>query len=205
VIIPALSSNPYEDLLATHENQVILTVVNGRPMYGDQPLMQSFPFLTGKENVTICGIPKTIAWAIPTNHVILGYASVAQMTNELIAAYNASSPQVAPFAHYDRCTTIPKQARDTAPAITSPLALSQNYPNPFNPSTTISFSIPVDGTVFLAVYDALGREVAMLVDETRTAGQYSVHFDATDLPSGSYICRLTAGGQTLTRWMTLAR
>ncbi len=71
--------------------------------------------------------------------------------------------------------------------------LCQNYPNPFNPSTVIGYSIAAAGHVKLAVYDILGSEVAVLVDETKSAGRYSVKFDASGLNSGLYIYRITTG------------
>lgn len=72
-------------------------------------------------------------------------------------------------------------------------SLKQNYPNPFNPSTTISFSIPNEEFVSLIVYNSLGEEVAELVKETKSAGNYSVTFDASGLSSGVYIYRLSTG------------
>jgi len=71
--------------------------------------------------------------------------------------------------------------------------LSQNYPNPFNPSTVIKFQIPNDGIVKLAVYDVLGREVNMLVNNFQPAGAYEVKFNASVLASGVYFYRLTVG------------
>ncbi|MGE5353226.1 MAG: T9SS type A sorting domain-containing protein, partial [Acidobacteriota bacterium] len=71
--------------------------------------------------------------------------------------------------------------------------LAQNYPNPFNPSTTISYSLKKEGNVKLTVYDALGKIVAVVVDEFKPAGSYSAKFDARSLPSGIYIYRLEAG------------
>ena len=71
--------------------------------------------------------------------------------------------------------------------------LSQNYPNPFNPSTKINYELPVDSDVTLMVYDVLGREVATLVSELKTAGTYSVTFDAGRLSSGIYFYRIKAG------------
>ncbi len=73
-------------------------------------------------------------------------------------------------------------------------SLVQNYPNPFNPQTAIDFSLLALSNVTLKVYDILGREVATLINnEKKDAGKYSVQFDATNLPSGIYIYKLTAG------------
>jgi hypothetical protein len=70
-------------------------------------------------------------------------------------------------------------------------SLKQNYPNPFNPSTTISYQTPTAGHVILQVFDALGREVASLVNEEKQAGTYNIIFNAQNLPSGIYIYRIT--------------
>lgn len=74
-------------------------------------------------------------------------------------------------------------------------ALYQNYPNPFNPTTTIRYSIPDAGAVpvSLIMYNILGQEVATLINEEKTAGNYEVKFDARGYASGIYIYRLTAG------------
>jgi hypothetical protein len=71
--------------------------------------------------------------------------------------------------------------------------LSQNYPNPFNPSTTIKFELPKASHVSLTVYDILGREVTVLVNEKRDAGVHEVKFDGSNLASGVYFYRLKAG------------
>ena len=80
--------------------------------------------------------------------------------------------------------------RGTVPATYS---LSQNYPNPFNPTTEISYQVSGNSGVKLAVYDILGREVAVLVNERKAAGSYTVKFNASGLASGVYLCRLQAG------------
>jgi len=72
-------------------------------------------------------------------------------------------------------------------------ALNQNYPNPFNPVTQIKYQVPTASKVTLKVYDILGREVATLVDQVRTAGVYSVSFNGSSLSSGVYFYRMTAG------------
>jgi len=83
--------------------------------------------------------------------------------------------------------------------------LESSYPNPFNPSTTIRFSLPESAPVRLAVYDVLGRQVLMLLDGTREAGTHEVVFDASDLPSGTYLYRLETPQGSYVRTMLLAK
>lgn len=84
-------------------------------------------------------------------------------------------------------------------------ALGQNYPNPFNPVTTIGFELPDAGKVRLAVFDVLGREVAVLVDGPKPAGLHQVRFHAAALPSGSYLYRLDTAQGTMTRQLVLMK
>jgi len=72
-------------------------------------------------------------------------------------------------------------------------ALYQNYPNPFNPVTNIKFDIPNETNVKLVVYDLLGREVSVLVNETKKPGTYTAVWGSENVPSGVYIYKLTAG------------
>ncbi|MEG8948175.1 T9SS type A sorting domain-containing protein [Rosettibacter firmus] len=82
--------------------------------------------------------------------------------------------------------------------------LLSNYPNPFNPSTRITYSLPEASFVTLKVYDILGREIVTLVNETKPSGKYAVEFDASKLPSGTYIYQLTAGNnQTIKKMLLL--
>ncbi|MCK6605833.1 MAG: T9SS type A sorting domain-containing protein [Ignavibacteriaceae bacterium] len=91
------------------------------------------------------------------------------------------------------------------PSAPSDYALQQNYPNPFNPSTSITYSIPESGNVNLAIFDILGKEVAVLVDEKKAPGTYTVKFDASGLNSGLYIYRLTSGSFTQARKLVLLK
>jgi hypothetical protein len=83
--------------------------------------------------------------------------------------------------------------------------LQQNYPNPFNSISEIRYQISDIRTVKLAVFDLLGREVAVLVDAVEAPGEYRVRWDAGRLPSGVYLYRLEVNGRSLTRKMTLVR
>lgn len=83
--------------------------------------------------------------------------------------------------------------------------LSQNYPNPFNPSTTIEYSIPKNAEVTLKIYDIVGREVATLVNEYKSTGKYIVNWNASNLASGPYFYRLSAGDFTQTKKMFLVK
>jgi hypothetical protein len=85
-----------------------------------------------------------------------------------------------PVASFETSVTTPPLA----------LALHQNYPNPFNPSTRITYAIPEAAEVQLAVYDVLGRRAAVLLQARQVAGVHTTMFDARDLPSGMYFCRL---------------
>jgi hypothetical protein len=94
---------------------------------------------------------------------------------------------------------------DRGPETVGRMELAQNFPNPFNPSTVIGFNLQSSHVTSLTVYDMLGREVAVLVNGSMPAGAHSVTFDASGLSSGTYIYRLEAGGQVLTRRMTLVK
>lgn len=83
--------------------------------------------------------------------------------------------------------------------------LQQNYPNPFNPSTTLVYDVPSRSRITLKVYNALGQEVATLVDEERMAGTYSVVWDAQGVASGTYWTRMTADGKSVVQKMILLK
>ncbi|NQV29679.1 MAG: T9SS type A sorting domain-containing protein [Candidatus Marinimicrobia bacterium] len=84
-------------------------------------------------------------------------------------------------------------------------SLSNNYPNPFNPSTMISYEIPTTEQVRLSVYNVLGQEVMVLVNDVQTAGAHNVQFQAGTLASGIYMYRLEAGSFTSTHKMILMK
>lgn len=84
-------------------------------------------------------------------------------------------------------------------------SLKQNYPNPFNPSTTIEYSVPSNSFVSLKVYDIQGREVATVINKQQDAGSYITTWNASNVSSGVYFYKLTAGSYTQTKKMLLSK
>jgi hypothetical protein len=91
------------------------------------------------------------------------------------------------------------------PGVPVSYKLEQNYPNPFNPTTVINFTIPKAANVTLKVYNAVGQEVATLVNEFKTASSYQVDFNASKLASGVYFYTINAGSFTQTKKMMLLK
>jgi hypothetical protein len=84
-------------------------------------------------------------------------------------------------------------------------SLEQNYPNPFNPSTTIQYSVPETGWIKLSVFNAIGQEVGILVNEEKQIGTYRIEFNASNLTSGIYYYKIQSGNFVETRKMVLLR
>jgi hypothetical protein len=100
----------------------------------------------------------------------------------------------------DSPTSVPGDKN--VPAVFS---LNQNYPNPFNPSTTIEYALPEARQVRLEVFNAIGERVALLIDARQDAGTYRSRFDASALPSGVYLYRLSAGRDVSVKRMILMK
>jgi plastocyanin len=98
-------------------------------------------------------------------------------------------------------TGVPNQLQ----TIPHELSLTQNYPNPFNPTTTISFSLPQATHVSLTIYNLIGQEAEILVDEDRPTGNYSVVWNSGNLASGVYFYRLQTGTTILTKKLVLMK
>jgi hypothetical protein len=129
------------------------------------------------------------------------------MVHDLMSAENANILVVG--AADVNCPIVqvsnPTAVRDDQSSHPAEYALEQNYPNPFNPTTNISYKIPQSGFVSMKVYDALGEEVATLVNEVKPVGNYIVHFNAAGLASGVYFYRLRAGDFTQNHKMILLK
>ncbi len=118
-----------------------------------------------------------------------------QITSVLINGYR-------PYYENSELTSVEQEPANAAPSV---FELQQNYPNPFNPTTEIRYQISEVSHVMLKVYDVLGREVATLVNEKLQAGEYSVSWDAQDIPSGVYFYRLTSDEFQFTKKMLVMK
>jgi len=130
-----------------------------------------------------------------------------RLSTEPCAPSTFASPTAGWAGGYDLgriLTFVPDPAtsvRDAESGRPQEFRLSQNYPNPFNPSTVIRFQLPVDNHVTLKVYDLLGREVAVLVDEKKPAGTHEVTWNGSGLGSGLYFYRIEAHGKNGTSYV----
>ena len=121
--------------------------------------------------------------------------------------FTASGNYISNFSHNTSFTDIQWPGATSVDDLTIPreFNLAQNYPNPFNPATKIQFSIPSNQNVNIAVYDVLGNKVAELINEFKSAGTYSVNFDASSLSSGIYLYRIISNNFVQTNKMMLVK
>jgi len=91
------------------------------------------------------------------------------------------------------------------PVLPDKFILHQNYPNPFNTSTVITYELPNSGFVTIRVLDVLGNVIGKLVDEEKPSGEYSINFNASNLPSGIYFYRITSGKFTATKKLIILK
>ena len=101
--------------------------------------------------------------------------------------------------------SLPTNIEESNKITSNKFVLDQNYPNPFNPETVISYQLPMNSDVNLKVFDMLGREVATLVDEERSEGEYKVNFNSSNLPSGIYLYQIIAGNYIQSKKMLIIK
>lgn len=122
-----------------------------------------------------------------------------------LGSHNYSEYRDTPILMFDLVGSSPNSNEEITEEFPRTLSLSQNYPNPFNPSTRISFSLPQAGFAQLSIFNVLGQKVAILVDEVKKAGNYTVSFNATSLSSGIYFYRLETAGNSIVKKMMLIK
>lgn len=150
-------------------------------------------FQLHRDSITTINITDNIAFPI--------FLSI-DIDNELIVLGSLYSEGYSIWTKRIATTSI---AHDNNIEIPQKVTLNSNYPNPFNPSTIIGYSLPQSGFVQLKVYDVLGREVAVLVNEQQKPGNHEVQFDASGLSSGIYFYKLRSEGFIQTKKMLLLR
>jgi hypothetical protein len=153
-------------------------------------------------NGSVWSSPINISGAIDKENSVSSYiASDPQGNLHVVWVSFGNEWPIAPAVYYTYHNSVVEVRENQPPMPPLKFALEQNYPNPFNPSTVITYSIPTQSLVTLAVYDILGREIATLLDSRQLPGQHSVLFDARDIASGVYFYQLKANGEVATRKM----
>jgi hypothetical protein len=186
----------YTDLYYTYSEDGGQTFVTPGILKGDANVMEQYPEL-GRV-IQIDGNQATVHYLYQQD-ALPGIA----VFNGQVAGQNSWSTDTQWL--YDSMTfTLTTDVKGNNNVVNS-FELKQNYPNPFNPSTKISYSIANKSEVSLKVYDVLGKEVATLVNTTKDAGNYEVNFNASNLASGLYIYKLTAGNFVSTKKMMLLK
>lgn len=205
---PALYSDHYEE-------------VDVSPWFADDNVF-AFRRWQGAENLfTVLNMGErdaTVQLGIPVDRLDLDPATTYYLTDLLSGDYVAGRPDELPelnlpmpgytarlYLLADHVAETPVAVAPPSPELPAEPTLAPNYPNPFNPVTTIAFTLPQAGPARLAVYDVLGREVAVLVDDDLPAGRHTVAFDGRHLASGLYLYRLTGTGPALERTMLLVK
>jgi hypothetical protein len=193
---PSSQTVPFTGLLRTHDT---VTVASGWNMIGS--ISSSIPVSS------IGSIPGSIVtsnfFGYSGNYQIsqtiepgFGYWVKVNQPGKLVLSSSGNTPSSSRIRIEDGGEKPPVPPDAVSSEVPESYSLSQNYPNPFNPTTTISYALPVSEHVKLSVYNMLGEEVATLLNETEGAGYKSVSFDASGLPSGIYIYRISAGSFT---------
>lgn len=118
-------------------------------------------------------------------------------------AGNANANNIAKYSCSSITTSVYNDG--TSDPLPQQFQIAQNYPNPFNPTTTIRYDLPKAGFVKISVYDILGREVKVLVNEEKTPGHYEIIFDAKNLASGIYFYTIRTAGFTQSKKMILMK
>ena len=200
------NSPPSEFSLLEPQDQVVLSKYdtidfswNSSVDVDNDPLQYILKIFDATIDTTIGSINDTIFEFIPDGflHSNTTYNWTAFVTD---ATDTIASPDTLSFT-----TPVVSSIEEYSDWVPPKLSLSQNYPNPFTRTTTIPFNTLVKQRITLKVYDHLGREVLILVDEEKPAGGYKIELDASSLDEGIYLIRFQAGDFVETKKMILLK
>jgi hypothetical protein len=127
----------------------------------------------------------------PANKYVMAGSKFSEIQGVIF--YSHSYYKLVPRKNDDFSGFVTVGIKNEKPGVPVSFKLDQNYPNPFNPSTTINYSIPKESMVTLKIFNILGQEVKTLVNENKSAGNYSIRFNASSLSSGIYFYSIKAG------------
>ena len=154
----------------------------------------------------LCAVPPVQAQTLRTQHLDSPAVVVETGAFRLVASVGTPALGAPVVLQQARHRALAAEAPlETAEDLPTSFSLEANYPNPFNPATTIQFALPEATAVRLAVYDLLGRQVHLLVDEQRPAGRHEVVVEARGRSSGVYFDRIEAGSFPTVRQMLLVK
>jgi hypothetical protein len=189
-----------------HTNQPTTFMVPGDPVnqtgWYEGAGWPSGPFQGDRRGLISAG-PFTFAPG-DTQEVIFGIV-LGQGTSNInsISVMKEKAKDLQRLYYYNFTPTLVDVNEDPLQEIT--FTLQQNYPNPFNPETNIKYYIPDEGQVKISVFNIMGEEVALLLNEYMSPGVYEIKFNASGLPSGTYFYRLSMGSQSIIKKMMLIK
>jgi len=205
MVIPGDPGNPYQALLDAERPDVRLTVVSGRPMYGDLDLLAQFAFVSPVEEIAICGHRKGLGTQIATSYIAGSSKPMANVMAELEVAYANVQPQVCAFLGPYGCS---------AAAAPEPLAGRTRRlvvrPNPVRGVASLSFSLASEGSAAIRIHDIQGRVRRTLAPGALGPGGHVVLWDGRDdagarVAQGVYFVRLEAGRNAQTAKILVIR
>ena len=180
------NSNDYGHGICTDNSGALY--VTGATESSDFPLQE----LTGAYNQTYGGSSDAYILKFGSKVLVCHKGKTISISPNAVAAHLAHGDYLGNCG--DQLVTLPTE-----------FELHENYPDPFNPATRIDYSLPFDSKVSLQIFDVLGREVVTLVNENQKAGYYTVDFNASNLASGIYYYRMSAGDFTAIKKMVLLK
>jgi hypothetical protein len=206
----SISAEPYEGMLVTFRDVV---VTNTAPTFAD-PTEYEVGSGDGSQPIIVRRDGKNTYTNLPADTVGYPEVTLLRLGDRLssltgIIYYSSRRYNIVPRGNTDFGTVTTDIEILRTDDLPPSFVLEQNFPNPFNPTTSIRYQVAAQGAgavdVRLVVFDMLGREVAVLVQERQMPGHYEVRFAAERLPSGVYFYRLQAGSQMLVRKMMLLK